>query len=375
VWCGHLRDQQGVLMTGGDGKLLSKCVAAQSASSCPSVPNVAAKPSPSTQTIASDQPAVVSAVSSDNTSIATLALPAGAAAGITFIVSPVADSVYQAGSFSDLFSSGKLRSPLVSISPNSIVDSRGGGITLSLAVDVPVTSCVNATANMKVSVACGGFISIVIHTSATGVCGVGGQCRRCGRCSRGAFALHGVCAKWAMLLHFCRDAFLHVCCCRNAIRFLCYCIESEGRAHPFCFRGELALLVSNLLHVCAGCSDVVVLPSVRFAVTHFSEMDDAEMSRQFDCAASFTFALAIRFCCISYEMRLQQKTRNKLRRRIAFPPAFAFCRTSRAAYRAGNSDMQMVEIPKILRGRYVKRRTKKRWAGTRLTLEDAGASL
>jgi hypothetical protein len=138
-------------MTGADGKVLSKCVAAQSSSSCPSVPNVAAKPSPSTQTIASDQPAVVSAVSTDNTSIATLALPAGAAAGITFIVSPVPDSVYQAGSFSFLFSSGKLRSPLVSISPNSIVESRGGGITLSLAVDVPVTSCVNATANMKVS--------------------------------------------------------------------------------------------------------------------------------------------------------------------------------------------------------------------------------
>lgn len=280
MWCGYLRDQQGVLLTGADGKVLSKCVAAQSASSCPSVPNVAAKPSPSTQTIASDQPAVVSAVRGDNTSIATLALPAGAAAGVTFIVSPVPDSVYQAGSFSVLFSSGKLRSPLVSISPNSIVDSRGGGITLSLAVDVPVTSCVNATANMKVSVACGGFISIAIDARDTGVCGVGGQCWRCGRCSRGAFALRGVYAKWAMRLHVCRDAFLHVCCCRNAICFLCYCIESEGRTHPFCFRGELAVLISNLLHVCAACSGLVVLPSVRVAVTHFSETADAELNRQ-----------------------------------------------------------------------------------------------
>ena len=49
-----------------------------------------------------------------------------------------------------LFSSGRLRSPLIAINPNGIIDARSGGITLTLAVDVPTDKCVNATSNMKV---------------------------------------------------------------------------------------------------------------------------------------------------------------------------------------------------------------------------------
>jgi hypothetical protein len=136
---------------GADGTVTSKCVAEQSASQCPRVPNVAAKPSSASQKVPPNSPAVISAASSDNTPIASLAIPSDAAPGVTFSVAPVADSVYQAGSFSALFSSGKLRSPLISISPDATVDTRGGGVALSIAVDVPVDSCIVATSNMKVS--------------------------------------------------------------------------------------------------------------------------------------------------------------------------------------------------------------------------------
>ncbi len=136
-----------------NGKVQSKCVASNAASGCPSVPNLASKVVPKTHTIASNAAAVISAIGSDNSAIATLDVPADTVSDVTFIVAPVADSVYQAGSFSTLFSSGKLRSPLVSISPNSVVDTRSGSITLSLAVSVPIDLCLNATQTMRVRVA------------------------------------------------------------------------------------------------------------------------------------------------------------------------------------------------------------------------------
>ena len=87
---------------------------------------------------------------SDNTPVATLDIPSNTISEMAFVVAPVADSVYQAGSFSTLFSSGRLRSPLIAINPNGIIDARSGGITLTLAVDVPTDKCMNATSNMKV---------------------------------------------------------------------------------------------------------------------------------------------------------------------------------------------------------------------------------
>ncbi len=152
VWCGHARDSEGKLILASDGTVTSKCVAEQLASQCPRVPNVAAKPSSSSHKVPPNSPAVISAASSDNTPIASLAIPSDAASGVTFSVAPVPDSVYQAGSFSALFSSGKLRSPLVSISPDAIVDTRGGGVALSVAVDVPADSCIVETSNMKVAI-------------------------------------------------------------------------------------------------------------------------------------------------------------------------------------------------------------------------------
>ncbi len=121
-----------------------------SASSCPSTPDLTSKVISKTQAVPDNEAAVITAVRSDNTPIATLDIPANTVSAVTFIVSPVADSVLQAGSFSALFLSGKLRSQLVSITPNAIVDTRTGSITLNFVVDVPAVTCVNATANMKV---------------------------------------------------------------------------------------------------------------------------------------------------------------------------------------------------------------------------------
>ena len=154
TWCGDLRDSEGKLMLDANGKAQSKCVAQNAASTCPPIPNLAAKAVPKVQSIPVNAAAAVTALSSDNEPIATLDIPANTVSDVSFVVSPVADSVYQAGAFAALFSAGKLRSPLVSISPNAIVDTRGGGITLSLAVDIPAASCVNASSNMKVCLQC-----------------------------------------------------------------------------------------------------------------------------------------------------------------------------------------------------------------------------
>jgi len=154
TWCGDLRDSEGKLILSADGKAQSKCVAQSEASSCPPIPNLAAKVVPKVQSITANAAAAVTALGSDNAPIATLDIPANTVSDVSFVVSPVADSVYQAGAFAALFSAGKLRSPLVSISPNAIVDTRAGGITLSLAVDIPAASCLNASSNMKVRLQC-----------------------------------------------------------------------------------------------------------------------------------------------------------------------------------------------------------------------------
>ena len=152
TWCGDLRDAEGKLILGASGNAQSKCVAQSAASSCPPIPNFAAKVVPKVQSITANVAAAVTALGSNNAPIATLDIPANTVSGVSFVVSPVADSVYQAGAFAALFSTGKLRSPLVSISPNAIVDTRSGGITLSFAVDVPAASCVKMSSNMKVLV-------------------------------------------------------------------------------------------------------------------------------------------------------------------------------------------------------------------------------
>lgn len=152
-----------MLILDASGKAQSKCVASSAASGCPSIPNIASKVVPKTQAVVANAAAVITATGSDNAAIAKLDVPADTVSDVTFIVAPVADSVFQAGSFSALFSSGKLRSPLVSISPNSVVDTRAGGITLSMAVDAPVDQCLNATQTMRVSAF--GAISCIFFAS------------------------------------------------------------------------------------------------------------------------------------------------------------------------------------------------------------------
>ncbi len=150
TWCGTLRDAQGKLVLDANGKAQSVCSSVQAASSCPAIPNWSSKAIPKTQSVAADSAASIIALRSDNTPVATLDIPANTISEMTFVVAPVADSVYQAGSFSTLFSSGRLRSPLIAIIPNGIIDARSGGITLTLAVDVPVDKCINTTLNMLV---------------------------------------------------------------------------------------------------------------------------------------------------------------------------------------------------------------------------------
>jgi hypothetical protein len=149
-WCGSLRDAQGKLILGTDAKAQSKCVAQSAASLCPPIPNLAAKAVPKVQSIIANAAAAITALGSDNTPIATLDIPANTVSDVSFVVTPVPDSVYQSGAFAGLFSAGKLRSSLISISPNAIVDTRSGGITLTLAVDVPADLCFNVTSNMQV---------------------------------------------------------------------------------------------------------------------------------------------------------------------------------------------------------------------------------
>jgi hypothetical protein len=160
TWCGDLRDSQSKLILDANGNAQSKCVALSSSSSCPSIPNFAAKAVPLVQSISGNVPVSLNAVARGNqntTVLATLNIPANTVSGVAFVISPVADSVYQAGSFAALFSSGKLRSPLISISPSSIVDTRSGTITLALPVDVPSSQCnVAALSNMRVR----GFICV-----------------------------------------------------------------------------------------------------------------------------------------------------------------------------------------------------------------------
>ncbi len=152
TWCGDLRDAEGKLITDATGNAQSKCVEQSAASSCPPIPNFAAKAVSKVQSITTNVAAAVTALGSNNVPIATLDIPANTVSGVSFVVSPVADSVYQAGAFAVLFSTGKLRSPLISISPNAIVDTRSGGITLSFALDIPAASCVKMSSNMKVLV-------------------------------------------------------------------------------------------------------------------------------------------------------------------------------------------------------------------------------
>ena len=156
TWCGNLRDLRGKLVLDVNGNAQSVCSSVQAASSCPSIPNWASKASPKTESIPSNSAASISATRSDNTPVAVLDIPANTVSEMSFVVAPVADSVYQAGSFSTLYSSGRLRSPLIAINPNGIIDARSGGITLTLAVDVPTDKCMNATSNMKVSAGKGG---------------------------------------------------------------------------------------------------------------------------------------------------------------------------------------------------------------------------
>ncbi len=151
TWCGYLRDSNGKLVLDSFGKAQSVCAPAQDASSCPSIPNWASKAIPKTQSVPPYTAATISVTRSDNTTVATLDVASSAIPETTFVISSAPDSVFQAGSFSALFTSGRLRSPLVAISPSGIVDARSGGLTLTLAVDVSVKNCVEATLNMKVS--------------------------------------------------------------------------------------------------------------------------------------------------------------------------------------------------------------------------------
>jgi hypothetical protein len=150
TWCGHLRDVAGTLVLDAGGKAQSKCVAQSAASSCPPIPNVSVKAVAKTLTINANSAASVAVLGSDNKPMATLDIPATLDSDVSFVISPVSDSVYQAGTFKKLFLSGKLRSPLISISPSAIVDTRSGGISLTLSVDVPSDQCINATSNMQV---------------------------------------------------------------------------------------------------------------------------------------------------------------------------------------------------------------------------------
>jgi hypothetical protein len=150
VWCGSLRDSQGNLILDASSRVQPLCVSQQATSSCPSTPSINFKPIPTSQKVADNESASIAAVRSDNTSIATFDIPPNTVSEVTFVVAPVPDSVFQTGSFATLFASGRLRSPLVAITPDAIVDTRAGGITLTLVVDVPSGMCINATANMKV---------------------------------------------------------------------------------------------------------------------------------------------------------------------------------------------------------------------------------
>jgi hypothetical protein len=165
-WCGDLRNSEGKLILDANGNAQSKCVAQSASSSCPGVPNVAAKAVPQVHSVNGNVPVSLSAVGrgkDSSTILATLDIPADTVSGVAFMFSPVADSVYQEGSFAKLFSSGQLRSPLISISPNSIVDTRTGSITLALPISVPVNQCINATAFMMVRV----FFDVVAYLTPT----------------------------------------------------------------------------------------------------------------------------------------------------------------------------------------------------------------
>jgi hypothetical protein len=85
-----------------------------------------------------------------STTLATLDIPANSVSGVSFAITSVADSVYQVGPFSGVFLSGKLKSLLISITPDSIVDSRAVPVTLTLPVSVSVDQCLSATTNMVV---------------------------------------------------------------------------------------------------------------------------------------------------------------------------------------------------------------------------------
>jgi hypothetical protein len=150
VWCGYVRNSQEKLILDVNGQTQSICVSKSEASSCRSIPNLSAKVVSQVQSIFANSAAVITALGSDNTPMATLSIPANTVSDVSFVLSPVADSIYQVGSFASLFSSGKLRSPLISIIPSTIVDTRSGGISLTLPVDVPADQCVKATSNMKV---------------------------------------------------------------------------------------------------------------------------------------------------------------------------------------------------------------------------------
>ena len=134
-----------------NGNAQSVCAASSSSSMCPGTPNWG-KAVPKTESVAPYTAATIKAVQDDNTQIASLEISSDTiqTASTTFAISPVADSVYQAGVFSKLFAAGRLRSPLISIKPNSIVDTRSSGVTLTMTVDVPSDKCINATVNMKV---------------------------------------------------------------------------------------------------------------------------------------------------------------------------------------------------------------------------------
>jgi hypothetical protein len=153
TWCGDLRDSQGRLILDASGNVQSQCVAVSSSSSCPSLPKFTAKAVPKVYSIVGDVSVSLTAQSNDNaTVLATLNIPANSVTDVTFVISSVADSVFQAGSFAALFSSGKLRSPLISITPNSIVDARLGSITLALPVNVPSSQCSSALSTMQARV-------------------------------------------------------------------------------------------------------------------------------------------------------------------------------------------------------------------------------
>jgi hypothetical protein len=152
IWCGNVRDLAGKLVLDSNGNAQSICAASSSSSKCPGIPNWGAKAVPQTQSVAPYTAVTIKAVQDDNTQIASLEISSDTiqTASTTFAISPVADSVYQAGVFSKLFAAGRLRSPLISIKPNSIVDTRSSGVTLTMVVDVPSDKCINATVNMQV---------------------------------------------------------------------------------------------------------------------------------------------------------------------------------------------------------------------------------